>query len=272
MELGIRNVDSVTIDLNSTISALEAFWNPQTLNLQCRRLAESLTGVAIILFDISAIAPLVASILNVPSVAISNFCWTDIYKEFVLECPMFAHFIDEHRLAYSKSTALLRYPFSCELDGFGGVPTHDVNFVVRRPQASDNDVRARLGVGSSENLMLLSFGGHKDAFGVEDVASWHVPFGWSVVVTSSEFAPLFDGEGHIRHSGDGQIVLCCPAVQTRLGISYVDLVQSSQVIVSKVSVQPAATSNSAAGLRSPLRLYLNRIHEASTHRRAIAVG
>ncbi len=75
-------------------------------------------GANIVIFDNSAIAPLIAKELHIPSFGVTNFSWDDIYEGYSKENEEYKLFIQLNKLSYSRATLLFTQPYSLQMKGF----------------------------------------------------------------------------------------------------------------------------------------------------------
>ncbi len=118
-DCGCIQRDSVTVDKKKTLQAYMAMAEQNAVCLEeevnfCRS-----QGVDGIVSDITPFAFEVARGAGVPSVAVANFTWFDIYKPYVEEYPSFAPALKKIRQQYQMAGLLLELVPSTGMPYFG---------------------------------------------------------------------------------------------------------------------------------------------------------
>lgn len=117
-DCGCIQVDSMNIDKAATLETYSkiALRNQTQLDAQvafCRS-----NKVDLIVSDIVPFAFIVAQTAGIPSAAVTNFTWYDIYKPWEQEFPDYAPMIDQIRNSYSAATTLLALDAQCPMEYF----------------------------------------------------------------------------------------------------------------------------------------------------------
>ncbi|HNT33647.1 MAG TPA: hypothetical protein PKH07_01465 [bacterium] len=112
-----------------------------------------------VVFDIPPLAPLVAQALGVPSIAISNFSWDEIYEPYVREFPQYQPLLAKLAAEYATTSLLLRLPFHLPMAAFP--VREDWHLLTRVAQEDKAKLRAKMGLPRDEIVVLLSFGGFR---------------------------------------------------------------------------------------------------------------
>jgi hypothetical protein len=206
-----------------------------------------------IVFDITALAPLVAERLHVPSIAVTNFTWDWIYEPYVEQFPEFDKYINLHVESYAKTNLYLELPYSNVSAALRNCETKPIEWVVRSAKCPKQQVinTLQLAVQDQTNnnnnnntnnnnnntttgdkniyYCLYSFGGHE--FPLEKLSPWDVPPEWRVVLvdktSSSEAKPTH------KRTADDRVIIVSQFFLDSVGITYVDLVAAMDVVVCK---------------------------------------
>lgn len=106
-DCGCLQHDSVSVDIGKTIKTFSAIHtaNKQIVKHEiawCRN--SNVTGIA---SDITPFAFDVASKCGIPSIAVTNFTWYDIYSEYVSADTSFTEVVEEIKQSYSRADLLL---------------------------------------------------------------------------------------------------------------------------------------------------------------------
>jgi UDP:flavonoid glycosyltransferase YjiC (YdhE family) len=212
LDVGIVQGDSLHMELGPTLEACKA------LHARFRSLTEqeldfiAKHNISLIVGDVPPLCFEVAARAGVPSVAITNFSWSGMYRGFLHALPEFLPVIEEMENFYRKTTLALTLPYSCEVEIF---PTRErIPFITRSSALNRREARERFGIPSLATVVLLSFGGH----GLQRIH-------FDRLLGQKEF--FFIGTGDALRKDSNLLIL--PNAQR----SYVDLVRAADVIVSK---------------------------------------
>jgi hypothetical protein len=204
--------DSLAMELSETLRACQA------LQAQVPKLAEQETdfirdnNIRLILGDIPALCFEIAAAASLPSVAISNFIWSWIYRGYLGDYPDFLPLIEAMDSFYCKATLALALPYAAGMEIF---PLRDsIPWISRTSALTKGEARNRFGLPQVGTIVLISFGG----IGVRRLP-------WSRMKRSREFVFVTTGETE-RH--DGNVFVLGHAQQR-----YEDLVRAADVIVTK---------------------------------------
>jgi hypothetical protein len=212
LDAGVVQHDSLQMELQPTLKACRAIhaWFPSLIEEEIAFIRKH--NITLIVGDVPPLCFEIAARVGIPSIAITNFSWSGIYRGFLHAVPEFLPLIEEMENFYRKTTLALSLPYSCEMDIF---PTREIIPFITRSSALDaRDARDRFGLPSSATVVLLSFGGH----GLECL---HL----ERLLQQKDF--FFVGTGEALRKERNLLIL--PNAQR----NYVDLVRASDVIVSK---------------------------------------
>ena len=156
-DVGLVQVDALTMDRAATLEALEArFGDAERAEVE---LAERIApfGPSLIVADIPPVAFAAAARLGVPSVGASNFDWAWVYGHYAREEPGFARWEQLFRRWQGQATLALHMDPGPPLVGFSRVI--EVEPFARRKLASPDEVRRALSIPAGHRAVLVSFGG-----------------------------------------------------------------------------------------------------------------
>lgn len=157
LDVGVIQADSLRMDLAATLRSC--------CDLH-RRLPELIAGEAefakarkidLILADVPPAAFAVGARAGIASVAVTNFTWDVIYRDYVDEYGGFLSLIDEIRSFYRNASLALALPYSCDLSVFP--KTEPIPWITRRSGLTKDQARIAFGLPTSAVVVLLSFGG-----------------------------------------------------------------------------------------------------------------
>ena len=163
-DIGVAQSGPLDEDIPLTLRRLDAFLPFDAARL--RQLAEQVreAGCAGVVCDISPLGLAVAREAGLPSVLVENFTWDWIYGAYVTEAPRLQAHIDYLNRAF----ALADYHIQTE-PAFPRPPVHLLTAPVsRRPQASRDDTRDRLGIPRDAPAVLITMGGFSEDLGFLD--------------------------------------------------------------------------------------------------------
>ena len=215
-DVGIHQIDSLTMDLSGTLNVLEELSKNSNQLIEEEVDFLKVAGIELVLVDLPHLIFEAAYKADVPAWGLSNFSWDWIYEEYVNEYAGFQSHIDMIREAYQRAEGVFRLPFSGGMRAFRRVI--DVPLVARRSKLGRNESRKRLGINPYDQVILFSFGGFKLNISPNIAASN------SVILLSSDPSP--DPGFPFRHVSDEAL--------KELDIRYCDLVAAADAVVSKL--------------------------------------
>ncbi len=109
-DCGCVQFDGVTVDIEKTIASYTAIAQRNAAALSdeiawCRK--NRIDGIV---SDIVPFAFEVARGAGITSIAVSNFTWYDIYKDYCTDYPVFAPHLEKMRAQYAMADVLLKLP------------------------------------------------------------------------------------------------------------------------------------------------------------------
>ena len=252
-DAGMAQIDSLNVDIAASIRQAVAFQRrlPALVTSEAAYLRR--TGACATVGDIPPLAIAAAHAAGIPSIAIGNFTWDWIYEGYRTgEAVKLAETI---RQLYQDATAALRLPMSGGFTGLAHV-THDIPFIARRSQRTQDEVRQALGLpprAVGTPLVLISFGGHGVA-GL-DARALATLGNYTIATTDSPSSAARPGGDNAIKSAPGLLTLSEQQIYDN-GLRYEDLVRAADVVVTKpgYGIISEAIANGAA------LLYTSRGH------------
>jgi len=173
-DVGCLQSDGVTVLMEETLRAYSDITANNKLRLDdearwCRD-----NGVDCIVGDITPFAFEVAEKAGIPSVAVSNFTWHDIYSPYIERFPRYAPMLSYMAEQYGKATtALALYPAS-PMPVFNN--KKPIPVVGRKGRSRRDEIFGMFGIGSGKRLGLIytgNFGLGRVNWGrLEDFRGW----------------------------------------------------------------------------------------------------
>lgn len=176
LDPGVVEENPLKIDAEKSVERLVSFLKT-SLNIVSRETAYAFqNNVHLIVSDIPSLAGEVASRLDVPCLAASNFLWDWIYEPLIFEEDYRNAVLLSIRTGYSKMTEWMRYPFYHSSSMFNKIT--DVSLVVKEVRNSAEAVQERLGLDTKDKRLkvYIAFRG-----GIDE----------NIVVTAAENSPDF---------------------------------------------------------------------------------
>jgi hypothetical protein len=252
-DAGMAQIDSLNVDTAASIRQAVEFQSrlPALVTSEAAYLRRTKASATV--GDIPPLAIAAAHAAGIPSIAIGNFTWDWIYEHYGTGEAL--KLADEIRLLYQDATAALRLPMS---GGFAGLAhvTHDIPFIARRSQRTQDDVRQALGLpprAAGKPLVLISFGG----YGVArlDAAALGTLGNYTIATTDTPSSSARPGGDNAIKSAPGLLSLAEQHIYDN-GLRYEDLVRAADVVVTKpgYGIISEAIANGAA------LLYTSRGH------------
>lgn len=109
--------------------------------------------ISVIVSDIPPLASEIGDAAGIPVVAVGNFSWDYIYQPWAEDLPKHAGLVEGIRLAYEKTSQLLRLPLAHTMDAFPR--QQDIPFIARARVWPAGEGRRRLGIPDNEQRPLV---------------------------------------------------------------------------------------------------------------------
>lgn len=213
-DVGVVQADSLTTRPAETLDRWLAF--EAQMPGWVRAEAEFLNswGADLIVADIPSAAFEASSRAGIRSVAMTNFSWDWIYRNYIHGVPDFEATADRIAASYAKCDLLFRLPFYGDLSAFPRV--EDVPLVAPEGRREPGDVRKDLGVSLHEPLVCVSFGGFE-----------FDRFPWA---EAEQRAPglRFVAMARMERPPAGNVIVVPPGT-----MPHFDLVRASDLVISK---------------------------------------
>jgi L-arabinokinase len=220
---GVVQHDSLSLDAAETIRRAEAYVDalPALAASEAARLQA--LHASFVVADIPPLGLEAARVAGVPAVAIGNFTWDWIYRDYEGGSAT----ADALGEVYRRAGRAYRLPMS---GGFETIPeVQDLPFVARQARHAPEETRARLGLLTGR-LALVSFGGY-GVSGV-DLDALSRTTGWTLLVSAS--VPFGPGRRPLAQAGArGALHPLDEPAMYALGLRYEDVVAAVDVVVTK---------------------------------------
>jgi hypothetical protein len=220
-DTGIIQVSSIEQDDAATIVEAVRFYAEYDAHINAEIQALSSDRISLVVGDIAPMAFEVATRLDVPGIAISNFTWDWIYETHPGLSDAAPWLVPKLRESYAKATVALELPFAGGFDVFRRVER--LPLVARRPTRTRADTRAHFGLAPDRPTALLSFGG----YGLPnlDFPALDCLRDWTVVTTDRIAAPAETLPAQVRSIAEESF--------RSSGFRYEDLVGAVDVVLTK---------------------------------------
>lgn len=220
---GVVQRDSLSLDAEETIRRANRYVAdlPALAASEAAHLRE--IDAAAVVADIPPLGLEAARLAGVPAVALGNFTWDWIFRDY----PGGAAAADAIGEAYRRAGRALRLPLHGGFETFPEVV--DIPLVARRARHAPEETRARLGLPAGR-LALVSFGG----YGVSgiDLDALSRTEGWTLLVSASvPFGP--GGVPLAEASARGALHPLDEPAMYAMGLRYEDVVAAVDVVVTK---------------------------------------
>lgn len=220
---GVVQRDSLSLDAVETIRRADHY--VRALPALAAREADGLRArdVAFVMADIPPLGLEAARLAGVPAMALGNFTWDWIFRDYAGG----AAAADALGDIYRRAGRAFRLPLH---GGFETIPEiHDLPFIARKARHAPADTRARLGLPDGR-LALVSFGGYGVA-GI-DLDALSRTTGWTLLVSASvPFGP--DRVPLAQASARGALYPLDEPAMYAMGLRYEDVVAAADVVVTK---------------------------------------
>jgi uncharacterized protein (TIGR00661 family) len=232
LDIGLVQKDALTIDFNKTIHDYNRYHNQWEMLVHREKTDLLKTSPDLIIANIPYLTFEAAHQLKIPCLAFSSLNWAEIYRYYFGHRPESSSILKQMLNAYNRAACFLQATPTMKMPGIENILT--IGPLAQVGQDMSVEVRAKLGLESSQVLVLVSLGGMELKTACED---WPRFPGLHFVVPES---------WNSRHPDTSAF--------ESLGYSFVDLLRSSDVLIAK----PGYGSFVEAGCSGSPVLYLPR--------------
>jgi hypothetical protein len=202
VDTGVVQIDSLRLDEELTARAASRFYADFDARAgdEARILRD--VGASVVIGDIPPLAFAAAARAGLASIALGNFTWDWIYREYPAFERVAPDVIPTIRRAYAQATLALRLPLHAGFETMTG-RVRDVPFVARRSHRERGEIRRALACPPDRPIVLMSFGAYGVDLPIDALAQ------------------------------SGRLTLLSAAREPPPGFRYPDLVAASDVVISK---------------------------------------
>ncbi|MEM1311463.1 MAG: glycosyl transferase [Cyanobacteria bacterium P01_D01_bin.71] len=155
VDIGVLQQDSLTINKEATLAALQQIHYSQTALVEQEATFFTSAGVDLVLGDIPPLIASAAQAANIPCWMMSNFGWDFIYRPWGGEFIAIADWIAD---CFAQCDSLFRLPFHEPMSAFSQIT--DVGLTGGTPRLAESVLRSRFHLmAAQEKTILLTFGG-----------------------------------------------------------------------------------------------------------------
>ncbi len=155
-DCGCLQSDGITVDIEATLDCYRKIAHKNREKLQKEVNWCAAQKVDMIVSDITPFAFEIAKHSNVPSVAVSNFTWYDIYEQYLGCSPSFKPYLEEILEQYSYADLLIALQPSMEMNFFPNKT--EVPVTGRVGRSRKDDVLSYYSIDKNKNLGLIYTG------------------------------------------------------------------------------------------------------------------
>jgi hypothetical protein len=216
VDFGLAQRDALNIDEAETSRrwlAYAAGWDA-LVNDEAAWLRDE--GARLVLGDIPPVAFAAAHAASIPSIALGNFSWDWIYAHYGGRQPVLLDAARTCAAAHAHVGQLLQLPFAGDMTSFPA--REQLPLLARRTAIGREEARRRLGLGTAQTVILLSFGG----IGFEGLHP-------NMLRSETEFHFLLEAEGDLPSNATA----LSDHKLAAYGLRYEDVVAVADVVVTK---------------------------------------
>lgn len=218
-DIGLIQRDSLTVDHEATLAALDGVLPPGADRLRRLRGALDACGADLVVADIAPAGILAAVSRGTPAVLVENFTWDWIYAAYSDADPGYHAAIESSREAVAAASVHVQSRPCCD-PAPGAV---QVAPIARCPRAAPEAVRARLGIGSTEFLAVVSMGG----------VAWEFDHFEAIGASRARYVLIGDCRA-------ASLPPNCTVLPPRSGYHHPDLLAAADVVVGKLGYSTVA--------------------------------
>lgn len=227
-DCGAVQHDSIRVDQRATLARYAAIHadNQRRLDDEVRFLRAH--AVQVVVSDSGGFPFRAAQAAGIPSLAVCNFTWVDIYSPYLASYPEYRELIDQMRAEYARATEALALPFSLPMTSFPR--RRDIGLVARPFKRIRVELAQHHGIDPRDRWVLVYLGQGPTEF---DWSRLHRVNDTRFLVLGREVEP---GCGALaaepRRFGGQNIIASCDAVLAKPGYGTVaDCVASGTPLV-----------------------------------------
>ena len=154
-DVGMTQVDSIRVDVPSTLTKITQFYSRRKERVAREEAFLKRQKIGLIVVDIPALPIEAAAGIGIPRLAVGNFAWDWIYSEFIAEDAAWQAIVDIFREEYAQTDLLLRLPFCEQMQAFPRI--EDIPLVTSPGQACKQEIARLTGADPAKKWILLSF-------------------------------------------------------------------------------------------------------------------
>jgi hypothetical protein len=154
-DLGMCQIDSIRVDVPSTLAQIRALYSRRAEYVEREGAYLKSQGIGMVVVDIPATPIEAAASIGIPRVAVGNFSWDWIYSEFMDQDPGWKPIVDMFGEQYAKTDLLLRLPFCDSMQAFPHV--EDIPLVSSPGKCRRSEIADRMQCDPDKKWILLSF-------------------------------------------------------------------------------------------------------------------
>lgn len=219
LDVGVAQPDGLAIDFAATLEALGAHAAKRHALIAAERDWLREERIERVLADVPPVAFAAAHATGIPSCAIANFGWDEIYAPYEEHYPGFAAHSRHAAEDYGKASLLLQLPFATPMPAFKH--RQPMGLVARAARHERNEVRRRLRL-DNHRYALLSFGGL--GMGLDAPTRWQIPNGWRLCAVSG-----VPGDHRLLEN----VEVIAESRLSELGLGYPDLLSAVDCVITK---------------------------------------
>ncbi|HEX2955228.1 MAG TPA: hypothetical protein VHO70_00245, partial [Chitinispirillaceae bacterium] len=211
-DCGCLQIDGVTVDIPGTLHKYKQIADNNRSMLDQEVTWCKKNNISCILGDITPFAFDIARKAGIPSVALSNFTWYDIYREYVSKDTTFIPYLNEIREQYNKADLFLAMHPSNPLEYLKN--RKDTGIIGRKGKSIRDQIAKKFGFSIDKKIGLIYIG----CYGLKSIQ-------WErlALLKDWEFLSLYDVEQRPQNFHLIEKKWFC----------YQDLTASADVVISK---------------------------------------
>ncbi len=212
-DCGCIQSDPITVDIKKSLQTYMTLADANTQKLVKEIVFCKEKGITGIVSDIVPFAFEVAKAANIPSIAISNFSWVDIYKQYIRHNPEFSPYLDKIDQQYTMADLLLALSPHNAMSSFK--KKKQISLIGRQGVNRSLEIKAAFDVRNDKRIALIYLGekGHQT-----------IPWDRLEQFKQWEFFGLYPLSQRVANYH----------VVDKKNIPYLDMIASADLVVSKI--------------------------------------